>query len=226
MTPKPGKRKTRNATRAPLDRAQILDAALALADAEGIETLSMRRLGQRLGVEAMSLYNHVANKEQVLAGMLDRVLDEVDLRTTKGTWRDAMRVRARSMRRIFHRHPWAVGLLESTREPGPATLRYCDAVLGILRKGGFSVPRAAAAFYQLDSYIYGSVIQEKRFASAAPGEVAAETEVFLQELSAEACPHLAEVAAHFVATGFDHDQNFETGLDLVLEALEAWRDEA
>src|SRR5664279_3301709 len=138
-----------------LNRDRVLRVAVALADSGGIESLTMRKLGVELGVEAMSLYNHVANKADLLDGMIDIVFAEIELPTGETDWRAAMRRRAVSARDVLSRHRWATGLMESRTTPGPATLRHHDTVLGILRGAGFSIELAAHAYSALDSYIYG-----------------------------------------------------------------------
>src|SRR6202142_2593583 len=158
--------------RIPLTRERVLDAAIALADAAGIESLTMRKLGQELGVEAMSLYNRVANKDDVLQGMVDRVMGEIDLSSLEGDWKPAMRLRAISARDTFARRPWASSLVASRTTPGPATLRHHNAVIGCLRRGGFSIDLAAHAFSALDSYAYGFSIQEANLPLRSSDEAA------------------------------------------------------
>ncbi len=144
--------RSKKTPRLPLTRERVLRAALALADEGGIEALTMRGLGQALGVEAMSLYNHVANKEEVLDGLVDLVFGEIELRCDRG-WKQAMRRRAISAREALARHRWAIGLMESRVHPGPANLRHHDSVLRCLREAGFSMAMAAHAYSPLDSYI-------------------------------------------------------------------------
>src|ERR1035437_3828631 len=146
--------------RIPLSRERVLRAGVAFADESGIAALSMRKLGEALGVEAMSLYNHVANKDELLDGMVDVVFREIDLPGGGTDWKTAMRERAQSARQALGRHPWAIALMSTRTSPGSATLRHHDAVIGNLRAGGFSVPMAAHAFSALDSYIYGFALQE------------------------------------------------------------------
>src|SRR3989442_10616094 len=129
--------------RTPLSRERILRVAINLADRNGIDSLSMRKLGQELGVEAMSLYSHVANKDDLLDGMVDVVFGEIGPPPAGVGWRSVMHQRAVAARTALSRHPWAIGLMESRRRPGPATLRHHDAVLGALRKAGFSIEAAA-----------------------------------------------------------------------------------
>jgi AcrR family transcriptional regulator len=207
--------------RAPLSRDQVLRAAVILADEGGIGALSMRKLGQALGVEAMSLYNHVAGKEGLLDGMIDIVFGEIGLPDGGEGWRQAMRRRAISAREVLGRHRWAIGLMESRRSPGPATLRHHDAVLGCLREAGFSVELTAHAYSLLDSYIYGFALQE----ASLPFDTGEEAAQVAQDISAmmpdEEYPYLAEIAAvHVLQPGYQYGEEFETGLDLILDALE------
>ena len=209
------------ARRAPLSRDQVLQAAVALADEGGIGAVSMRKLGQVLGVEAMSLYNHVAGKGDLMDGMIDVVFSEIGLPAADGGWKPAMRQRALSARAVLGRHRWAIGLMESRKSPGPATLRHHDAVLGCLRGAGFSVELTAHAYSLLDSYIYGFALQE----ASLPFGTAVETEQVTQEIaaqmSAEAYPHLAELATqHILQPGYQYGSEFQIGLDLILDALE------
>jgi AcrR family transcriptional regulator len=207
--------------RAPLNRARVLDAAIAVADERGLDALSMRRLGEALGVEAMSLYNHVANKGDLLDGMIDVVFSEIDMPTGATDWRAAMHRRAVSAREVLARHRWAIGLMESRTSPGPATLRHHDTVLGCLRTGGFSVELAAHAFAVLDSYIYGFALQE----ASLPFSAGEETAELAQEILAHAppaeYPHLTELTLeHVLRPGYDFGNEFEFGLDLILDALD------
>ncbi len=208
-----------------LTRDRVLQAAVALADAGGIESLTMRKLGVELGVEAMSLYNHVANKGDLLDGMIDVVFGEIDLPTEGTGWKVAMRRRAISARAALSRHRWAVGRMESRATPGPATLRHHDAVLGILRGAGFSIVLAAHAYSVLDSYIYGFALQEPTLpfeTGADAGEDAAKvTQAIMARFTSGQYPHLTELAVeHVLAPGYDYGDEFEYGLDLILDGLE------
>ncbi|MBB1246459.1 TetR/AcrR family transcriptional regulator C-terminal domain-containing protein, partial [Streptomyces durbertensis] len=134
---------------------------MAVADEKGTTSaLTMRAVAGRLGVEAMSLYHHVAGRDDLLNGMVDAVFAEIDLPPHGPDWQNALRHRTTSARTVLLNHPWAVGLLDSRPHPGPATLRHHNAVLGALRAAGFSVPRAVSAFSLIDSYLYGFVLQE------------------------------------------------------------------
>ena len=207
--------------RMPLSRERVLGAAVALADDSGIGSLSMRKLGGALAVEAMSLYNHVANKDELLDGMVDLVFSEIDLPSGRDHWKTAMRQRAVSARQALARHPWAIGLMESRSSPGPATLRHHDAVIGTLRRAGFSVEMAAHAFSVLDSYIYGFALQEAGLPFHTAEETAELAQQILQGISSEEYPHLTELTVeHVLRPGYRYGDEFEFGLDLILDGLE------
>jgi AcrR family transcriptional regulator len=213
--------------RAPLSRERVLRAAITLADGGGIASLSMRKLGQALGVEAMSLYNHVANKDDMLDGMVDLVFGEIGLPARESDWKMAMRQRAIAARDVLVRHPWAIGLLETRSRPGPATLQHHDAVIGSLREAGFSIAMAAHAYSVLDSYIYGFALQQVSLPFQSPEEVAGMAESFLRQFPAEAYPHLAELTVqHVLRPGYDYADEFAFGLDLILDGLVRVRDTA
>jgi len=213
--------------RAPLSRERVLGAAVAFADENGIGSLSMRKLGEALGVEAMSLYNHVANKDDLLDGMVDLVFGEIDLPSGAIDWKTAMRDRAGSARRALSRHPWAIALMQSRTAPGPSTLRHHDAVIGSLRGAGFSIEMAAHAFSALDSYIYGFALQEASLPFDAAEETAEVAEMILSQFPADEYPHLTELTLeHVLQPGYDYGNEFEFGLDLVLDGLERLRGSA
>ena len=209
------------APRIPLSRDRIVRTAAAFADEHGIEALSMRKLGQAAGVEAMSLYNHIAGKEDLLDGMIDLVFSEIDLPSAGEGWQSAMRRRAISVRAVLLRHRWAVGLMESRTSPGAATLRHHDAVLGCLRGAGFSLELAAHAYAALDSYIYGFALQERGLPFDTPGEAAALAQVMVAQFPADTYPHLAEFTfGHVLQPGYDFGGEYEYGLSLILDGLE------
>lgn len=203
-----------------LNREQVVQAAVALADAHGLDALTMRRLGEALGVEAMSLYNHVANKVDLLDGMVDLVFGEIGLPDPSDDWKPAMRQRAVSARSAVSRHPWATGLMESRAAPGPANLRHHDAVIGSLRAGGFPVALAAHAFSLLDSYVYGFCLQETGLPFDATDDVEAMVESILGHLPEGEYPHLRWLTVeHVLQPGYDYGDEFAFGLDLILDAL-------
>ncbi|MGP3965524.1 TetR/AcrR family transcriptional regulator C-terminal domain-containing protein [Nonomuraea sp. 3N208] len=207
--------------RSRLNRQRVLEAAIALADAHGIESLTMRKLGDKLGIEAMSLYNHVANKNDLMDGMIDTVFGEIDLPADEGDWRTAMRRRAISARVALSRHPWAIGRMESRATPGPATLRHHDAVIGMLRRAGFSIVLAAHALSALDSYIYGFALQEKNLPFHATEKTAQVTQAIMARFTSGEYPHLTEMAVeHVLQPGYDYGEEFTFGLDLILDGLD------
>ena len=211
---------------APLRPERILDAAIALADDAGLEALSMRRLGQTLGVEAMSLYNHVANKDEILDGMADLVAEQFDLPEDVDDWREAMRRRAVSAHEVFGRHAWAPMLFDSRQSLGPSRLRYFDWVLGQLTRAGFSVEDAARAFSVLDSYIYGFGIQQFNMAGGDDLSVEERAEAIAAFIPAETYPYLHRMASHAMQVGYDAEADFEFGLEIVLDGLERILDES
>jgi AcrR family transcriptional regulator len=179
----------------------------------------MRAVAASLGVEAMSLYNHVKNKDEILDGMVDLVVEEFDLPSDTGNWREAMRCRAVSAHEVFSRHPWASGLIDSRETSGPARLRYLDWVLGTLVRGGFSLQTAARCFSVLDSYIYGFGKQQLNVsADGAPTEEMAEA--ILSVIPAEEYPYLHDMAMLAMKVGYDAEADFEFGLAIILDGLE------
>jgi len=214
---------TQTEPRVPLSRDRILRAALALADEGGIDALTMRKLGQVLGFEAMSLYNHVANKDDVLDGILDLVLDESEPPSPAGDWHTAIRNSAISVHQGLTRHPWACPLLMSPGRIRPARLQYMDSLLGRLREAGFSAETTYHAYHVLDAHIFGfSLWQANHSYSAAQISTAAE---WLERMiPADVYPHLHEHGEQHLAGGPHHDVSaFEFGLGFILDGLEKIR---
>jgi AcrR family transcriptional regulator len=208
-----------------LNRDRVLRAAVALADQQ-IEVPTMRTLAQELGVVPMALYKHVANKEDLLDGMVDLVFSEVAFPTGGADWKPAMRQRAISMRQALLRHRWAVGLMEARVRPGPTDLRHHNAVLACLREAGFSFQTAVHTYSALDSYLYGFALQEKIFPFTTPEESgeAVETMLALQPPSvAQEYPYLVEVALELGKSGYDYAVEFQVGLDLLLDSIDQLR---
>ncbi len=206
--------------RTPLTRERVLRAAIDLADQDGVDALTMRELGRRLGVEAMSLYNHVENKDDVLDGMLDLVVGEIDLPSEDVGWREAMERRAVSARQVFAQHPWASALNDVRESSGPERLRYFEWVLGTLRRAGFSVELALHAFSLIDSYIYGFGRQQLNM-SAAEGDPREMADAFLSAIPADEFPYVHELITEFMLkAGYDEAADFEFGLGLILDGLE------
>ncbi len=218
-------RRTRRRT--PVTRERVVRAAIKLADKGGLESVSMRKLGQELRVEAMSLYKHVANKDDILDAVVDAVFGEIGLPATDSDWRSAMRRRAISARGVLLRHPWAIGLMDSRRNAGMATIRHHDAVIGSLRRGGFPVELAAHAFSLLDSYIYGFVLQETSLPFRTPEELIEVAATLLPESAATEFPYVTELAREYaLKPDYSYGAEFEYGLDLILEGLERARSAA
>jgi AcrR family transcriptional regulator len=210
--------------RAPLSRERALRVAIEVADAGGLKELTMRRLAEELGVEAMSLYHHIPNKSAILDGMVDLVFSEIELPSSAGDWKAEMWRRSGSMRAALLRHPWAIGLMESRPTPGPANLAHHDAVLGCLRAGGFSVELTAHAYALLDSYVYGFVHTELNLPFQTTEETHEVAEAILDQFSAHAYPHLVELATqHVLKPGYAYSNEFDFGLELILEGLERRR---
>ena len=206
-----------------LSRERILRTAVELADRDGLASLTMRKLGEAVGVEAMSLYHHIPGKAALLDGMVDTVFAQIDVPLEEPDWRTAMRRRCASGRAVLGRHPWAIGVMESRSSPGLATLRHHDAVLGVLRRAGFSVALAAHAFAALDSYLYGFALEE----AMLPFDVDTSAEVatqILDQLPPGEFPYLAEMAVeHVLQPGYDFRAEFDFGLELLLDGLERAR---
>jgi AcrR family transcriptional regulator len=207
--------------RLPLTRERVLATALKLADQGGIASLSMRKLGQELGVEAMAFYHHFANKDEVLDGIVDLVFSETDLPAAGLDWKSTMRERAISVRDALLRHQWAIGLMESRRNPGPANLRHHDMVIGALLAGGFTMAVAGHAYSLLNSYVYGFVLTKMSLPFRTDEEVADVAKTMLQPFPANEYPSLvAFITDHAMKPGYAYDDEFEYGLDLILDSLE------
>jgi AcrR family transcriptional regulator len=207
-------------TRTPLSRERVLDGALAVADAGGIAGLTIRSIADKLGVKPMSIYHHVANKEEILDCIVDMVFAEIELPVPGGDWRTEMYRRAVSERAALNRHPWAIQLLQSRTRPGPATLRHHDAVIGSLRGGGFSIEMTAHAFALIDSYVLGFALSEAALPIHGPESTTEVAESIMRQYAGDTYPHLTEFSIeHVVKPGYDFGQEFAFGLDLVLDGL-------
>lgn len=207
-----------------LSRERVLRAAIAQADAGGFDELTMRKLAEVLDVAPMALYRHVANKDDLVDAMIDAVFAEIDLPSADGDWRSAMRLRAISVRDALTRHRWAIGLMESGTNPGPANLRHHDAVIGSLRAGGFDIAMAAHAYSLLDSYIYGFALTKMNLPFEGADEIADVAQEMLAPFPSGEYPHLMEILTeHVMLPGYDYGNEFEYGLDLILDGLERTR---
>ncbi len=210
---------TNTQPRLPLSRDRILQAALELVDTGGIESLSMRKLGRALGFEAMSLYNHVANKDDVLDGILDLVLAESEPPAPEGDWDAAIRASAVSVHDALRRHPWACMLLMSPGHARPARVRYMDLLLGRLREAGFSAETTYHAYHVLDGHIFGFSLWETGH-TYTPEQTADLAAAFARTITADEYPHLHEHAQQHFAEGPHREVSaFEFGLDLILDGL-------
>lgn len=213
--------------RVPLSRERVLLAAIALADERGIESLTMRALGEQLGVEAMSLYYHVANKDKLLDGMVDLVYGEIELPSGEADWKTTIRRVATSAHQALSRHRWAITQMETRTRPGPANLRHHDSVIRTFREAGFSIKQAIHAFSVLDSYISGFALQQLTMPFDTSEELAEMAESILAQFPADEYPHLAEtITEHVTKAGYDYADEFEVGLELILDAIERLRDTA
>jgi AcrR family transcriptional regulator len=207
--------------RVPLTRDRVLRTAIDRADEGGLEALTMRKLGRELGVEAMALYHHFANKDDLVDGMVELVFEEVDLPAGED-WRTAMRDRAISLRAAMTRHRWAIGLMESRRNPGPVSLRHHDAVIGTLRAAGFSIAMTAHAYSLLDSYIYGFAMTRMNLPFDTATDIADVATTMLAPFPEGEYPHLVEfISEHAMKPGYDYEDEFEYGLEIVLDGLAA-----
>lgn len=208
-----------------LTRERVLHAAVAHADAGGLEALTMRQLADELEVAPMALYRHVANKDDLIDAMVNVVFGEIGLPAGGADWKAAMRQRAVSLRDALTRHRWAIGLMESRRSPGPANLRHHDAVLGKLRAAGFDVPMAAHAFSLLDSYIYGFALTKMNLPFDIVEKTGEVAQSMLEPLPVSEYPNLVEILSEHVMTpAYDYAAEFEYGLDVILDGLERVRE--
>ena len=220
MTPQP--KTSEQPSQVSLSRDRVLEGAMTLADEVGMEGFTLRKLATWINVKPMTIYHYVKNKEDIIDGMVDLVFEEIGLPATDLHWKDAMRSRARSVRAVLAQHPWATALLESRTSPGSATLRHHDAVLGCLRRGGLSVTMTAHTYAIIDSFLYGFALQEANL-PATEGHAVTELAQGIADLfDTGQYPHLAELTAeHVLKPGYDFGDEFEFGLNLILDGIEA-----
>lgn len=217
--PTPAPKAGRSRARAPLSRERVLATAVSLADRGGLESLSMRKLATALRVEAMSLYHHVASRDDLLDGMVERVVSEVEAPAPGVHWKEAMRRRAISAHAVLGRHPWATTLLMSRINVSATMLHYIDATVGCLRQAGFSIALADRAWNALDCYVYGFTLHEQKF-PVDPEEYASAAQHFLPMLSPETHPYMREMSEKVADGSYDGRMDFGFGLDLILDGLE------
>jgi AcrR family transcriptional regulator len=215
--------------RTPLSRERILLAAVELADREGLESLSMRNVAQDLDVVPMALYRHVANKDEMLDGMVDRVVGEIDPPETDVDWKQTMRRRILSARRMLQRHPWAARVMESRTDPTPAVIGYIDEMIGVFLAGGFSIELTHHALHAMGSRLLGFT---QELFEETPPEADPETEAAMFEAMSQAFPNIGRMIAIVMHDdssrvgdrGCDDQFEFEFALDLMLDGLERLKD--
>ena len=204
-----------------LTRARVIQSALAVADSGGLGSLTIRSLAKELGAKPMSVYYHVANKDEILAALVDIVFREIQLPVPGGNWRSEMRKRACSAREVLARHRWAIGLLESRTDPGPANLRHHDSVIATLQAAGFSAELTAHAYALIDSYVYGFALQEAALPFQGPDSVGDVAESIMKRMAEGEYPHLVHMAtSYYLRPGYDFGDEFGFGLDLILDGID------
>ena len=202
-----------------LTRDAIVRAGLAIADDRGLDAVTMQNVATALDAKPMSLYRHVRDKEDLVDGMVDLVFDEAAAPSVQPDWTAALREAAGSMRTALMRHRWAIGLMESRVQPGPANLGFHDAVLGVLLASGFTSVTATRAYNLVDSYVYGFALQEASLPVATPEAMADVADAILEAMPEDRFPHLGRVGRDLMTAGFDYRAEFEIGLDLILDTL-------
>jgi len=203
-----------------LTTERVIDGAVALADRNGTDALTIRKLADVLDVKPMTIYHYVPSKEAIIDGMVDQVFAEIALPPSDIHWREAIRVRCDSMRQALARHPWAAPLMEARTTPGPSTLRHHDAVLGCFRRAGFSLELAGHAFAIVDAFLYGFALQESTLPATAGDDLAELAASIAEQMPADLYPHLTEFTVERVLQpGYDFGDEFEIGIDLILDGL-------
>lgn len=207
--------------RSTLSRERVLDGAVAVADAGGIAALTIRNLAEYLGVKPMAVYHYVANKEEILDGVVDRVFAEMRLPLCTGSWRTEISERCYSARLTLRRHSWATGLLDSRTSPGPATLAHHDATIATFRAGGFTIAQTAHAYALIDAFVYGFAVQEAALPFEGPDSAAELAGPMVEMMGAVAYPNVVELMTeHVMLPGYDFGAEFDFGLELILHGLE------
>ncbi len=200
---------------------RVIDGAVRLADRIGVDALTIRKIAEEIDVKPMTIYHHVPGKEAILDGMVDSVFAEIEVPPTDDDWRSAMLVRCRSMREVLARHPWAAPLMESRTSPGPATLTHHDAVLGCLRRAGFSLDLTAHAYAVIDAFLYGFALQEATLPATGGAEMAEVAGAMAELMPANLYPHLTEFThQHILRPGYEFGKSFDVGINLILDGLE------
>lgn len=208
--------------RQPLSAERVIEGAVGLADQIGVDALTIRKLADALDTKPMTIYHHVANKDAIIDGMVDQVYGEIDLPLTDTDWRTAITHRARSARAVLARHPWATPLMDSREAPGPNTLRHLNAVLGCFRSNGFSLRMTAHAIALVDAFIFGYALQEAGLPATEGEEAVDMAEAMNAQMPADLYPYLIEISVdHVMVPGYDFGEEFDFGLELILDGLEA-----
>lgn len=203
-----------------LTKERICQTAMSIADEQGLDSLSMRKLAKELNVEAMSLYHHVKNKDEIFGGMVEEIFRKIVI-PEQGDWKTRIRQKAEITRKVMLGHPWALGLMDSQGEPGLATLEHHNKVLGIFKSGGFSIRDAAHAFALIDSYVYGFVLQEMSLPFQNSSETQDVATDIMEQMPTDIYPHLAElVSEQVLQKDYKFADEFDFGLELILEGLE------
>lgn len=203
-----------------LTKDRVILAAIKLADADGIEAMSMRKLGRELGVEAMAIYYHFADKAQLIEGMIDYIHEEIEAPTDTADWSTYMQIRAASAFKVLVRHPWASPIMEAGVNPGPSTLKDSENMIRCFREAGFSVEMTVHAVTVLNIYIYGAAMQYARLSFSTVEQAAELGKSIKQQFPADAYPYLAEmITQHMMKAGYNPEDEFEFGLNLVLDGI-------
>jgi AcrR family transcriptional regulator len=204
-----------------LTREVIVEHAIVLADKIGSDALTMRKLADEVGTAPMTIYYYVSSKDLLIDEMVERVFSEIEIPPMDQEWKPALRSRCQSARRVLNRHSWAAPLMESRATPGPANMRHHDAVIGCLRRSGFSIALAAHAYAVLDSYVYGFAFEETNLLEANRDGFAPAVETIARQIDANAYPYLVEMAReHVLSPGYEFGSSFDFGLNLILDGLE------
>jgi AcrR family transcriptional regulator len=208
--------------RVPLSRERVLQGALAVADAGGISALTIRSLAQELGVKPMSVYHYVANKDEIIDGIVDHVFSEIELPSPTGEWRAEMQRRCASARSVLRVHRWAIPLVQSRTSPGVATLRHHNAVIATLRGAGFSLELTAHAYALIDSFVFGFAMSEAALPINGPETVAEVADGMMDRFMTGEFPNLVEfTVGHILMPGYAFGREFDFGLNLILDGLAA-----
>jgi AcrR family transcriptional regulator len=225
MAPKPRsdqlKLQKAASSRPALTPERVIEAATAMADVIGVDSLTIRKLATELDVTPMAIYHHVPNRDSIIDGMVDLVFSKIELPPTDLDWKTAIRERSASARQVLAQHRWAAPLMESRRTAGPATLQHHEAILDCLRNGGHSIEMSAHAYALIDAFIYGFALLEANLPATGGQDMAELAETIIDPLPADLYPRLIELTAeHVLQPGYDFGNEFEFGLDLILSGLQ------